>query len=94
MAPIDVCLNIWPTGIGTIRRCGLVGGSVSLWGVGFEVSYVQAILNVAHTLLLLTLDENGELSAPSPATCQPACCHASHHDDNELNTQNCKPAPN
>ena len=22
----------WPTGSGTIRRCGLVGGNVSLWG--------------------------------------------------------------
>ena len=25
-----MCLNAWPTGSGTIRRCGLVGGSVSL----------------------------------------------------------------
>ena len=27
-----MCLNAWPTGSGTIRRCGLAGGSVSLWG--------------------------------------------------------------
>jgi hypothetical protein len=31
-------LNAWPTGSGSIRRCGLVGGSVSLLGVDFEVS--------------------------------------------------------
>ena len=24
-------LNVWPIGNGTIRRCGLAGGSVSLW---------------------------------------------------------------
>ena len=27
-----MCLNAWPKGNGTIRRCGLVGESVSLWG--------------------------------------------------------------
>ena len=27
-----MCLNAWSIGSGTIRRCGLVGGSVSLWG--------------------------------------------------------------
>jgi hypothetical protein len=26
-----------PIGGGTVRRCGLVGGTVSLWGVGFSV---------------------------------------------------------
>jgi hypothetical protein len=26
-----MCLNAWPMRSGTIRRCGLVGGSVSLW---------------------------------------------------------------
>jgi hypothetical protein len=25
-----MCLNAWPMGSGTIRRCGLFGGSVSL----------------------------------------------------------------
>jgi hypothetical protein len=33
MAPHRLmCLNAWPIGSGTIRRYGLVGGSVSLWG--------------------------------------------------------------
>jgi hypothetical protein len=27
-----MCLNAWPIRSGTVRRCGLVGGSVSLWG--------------------------------------------------------------
>ena len=31
-------LNAWPIGSDTIRRCDLVGGSVSLLGVDFEVS--------------------------------------------------------
>ena len=26
-----MCLNAWPIGRGTIRRCGFVEGSVSLW---------------------------------------------------------------
>lgn len=26
----DVCLNVWPIGCGTIKRCVLVGVSVSL----------------------------------------------------------------
>ena len=34
-----MCLNAWPIGSGTVRRCGLAGGSVPLWGAGFEVSY-------------------------------------------------------
>ena len=39
-------------------------------------------------------DQDGELLA-SPAPCLPSGCHASHHDDdNRLNLQNCKPAPN
>ncbi|KAM7318995.1 hypothetical protein ACRRTK_022107 [Alexandromys fortis] len=36
MAPIDSCLNAWPIGSGTIRRCGLVV-TVTL-EVCFEVS--------------------------------------------------------
>jgi hypothetical protein len=39
------------------------------------------------------LDQNAELSAPSPASCLPACCCASCYDENGLNLWNCKPAP-
>jgi hypothetical protein len=28
--PRFTCLNAWSTGCGTIRRCGLVGGSISI----------------------------------------------------------------
>jgi len=44
-----ICLKAWPMGSDSIRRhglfgvgwCGLIGGSVSLWGMGFESSYAQ-----------------------------------------------------
>jgi hypothetical protein len=39
---------------------------------------------VACSFFLLTADQDVELSAPSPAPCLPACCHASCHDDNGL----------
>jgi hypothetical protein len=41
-----MCLNAWPIGSGTIRRCGLIGvGMVLLeevyhWRRGFEVLYM------------------------------------------------------
>jgi hypothetical protein len=92
-------LNTWPIGSGTIRRCCLIGISVTLlkdvchcWGGLQGVTYVQAILSVVHSLSLLPSDQNVELSAPSPAPCLPGCCHASHHDDNGLNLWN-QPQP-
>ena len=30
--PHRLCLDAWPIASGTIRKYGLVGGSVSLWG--------------------------------------------------------------
>lgn len=53
--------------------------------VSFEVSYVQAMPNVTHGLLLLFVDQDVELSALSPAPCLLACYHATCHDDNGLN---------
>lgn len=38
-------------------------------GMDFEVSYVQSMPSVARTLLLLSADQNVELTAPSPAPC-------------------------
>ena len=78
--------------MGRSKRCGLVGGGVSL-GVGFEVSKAYGRLSC---LLSLTVDQDGKLlttalvpcssvSAPSPAPCLPAHCHASRLDDNGLN---------
>jgi hypothetical protein len=52
-------------GSGTISRCGLVEGSVSL-GVGFEVSNAHVWLSVS--LCLLPVDSVVERSAPSPDT--------------------------
>jgi hypothetical protein len=39
------------------------------------------------------LDQDVNLSAPSPAPCHPGFCHVSCHDDNGLNLWNCKPTP-
>ena len=50
-------------------------------GVGFEVSDAQATPSVAHSLLLLEVDQDVELSVPFLAPCLPACCHVSHHNE-------------
>ena len=77
-----ICLNAWPIGSGTIRRCGFIGGVWPSWRLGimveggFEVSYAQAKPSVAHTLLLLPEDQDVELSAPFPAYL-PTCCYTS-----------------
>ena len=51
---------------------------------GFEVSRFQALSSKARSLLQLPVDQDVELSAP-PAPRLPGPCHASCHDDNELN---------
>jgi len=70
-------------------------GGVSLLEVvchcDFEVSY--ATFSVTHSFLLLPVDQDVKLSVPFPEPCLPECCHASHHDDNELNLWNSKPVP-
>ena len=53
-------------------------------GAGFEVSYAQAMSSVAHSLLLLPVDQAVGILAP-PTPCLPACCHASHYDDDLRN---------
>lgn len=69
-----------------IRRCGLVGGGVSL-GVGFEDSK-------AHTILIaISLPHDFgscKILATAPLPCLPACCHAAHHDGHTLTIWNCK----
>ena len=64
--------KIWPPKrVGTIRRCGLVVGSVSLWGWALR-SFAQA----SHESVdfPLPLSQDAGLSAPVP--CLPASCHA------------------
>lgn len=42
MAPIDSqILNAWPTARGTMKRCGLVGGSLSPWGRALRSSMLK-----------------------------------------------------
>ena len=50
---------------------------------GFQVIYAQAMPTAVHSLLLLPVDQDVELSAP-PAPCLPAHCHVSCHGDNGL----------
>ena len=56
-----MCLNAWTMRSGTIRMCGLVGGSVSL-GVGFEVLDPRAWSSV--TLFLPLAGPDVDLPAP------------------------------
>ena len=60
-------------GSGTIRKCSLAGGSMTL-RVSFDSSDSKARPSVPIFLM-----------ATSPAPCLPACCHISYHDDNGLN---------
>ena len=56
---------------------------MSLWGQALGVSYAQ----VTHSpeSLLLPMDQDVKLPAPSPAPCLRGHCCASHHDDTVLN---------
>ena len=61
------------------KGCGSVRETVSL-KVDFEVSKAHTKPKVSFFLCLTDLDV--ELSTTSLATCMPACCYASYHDDN------------
>ena len=74
-----MCVNDWPTGSGTFRRCGLVGGIVSLWGCALKPQVIKIGL-LLHSLLL-PADQDVELSRPSPAPRLPACHHVSYYDE-------------
>ena len=75
-----------PVGSGTIRRCDLVGGGVSLCRQALRAPGAQVLSNVGERVSSwLPSNQDAELSAPSPALFLPACCHVSHHDDNGLN---------
>ena len=52
--------------------------------VGFGVSYAQVKPTERHSLPLLPVGQDTELSAPSPAPCLPASYRVSSHDDNGL----------
>ena len=65
-----------------IRRCGLVGGTMTL-GVGFELS--KAYARPSGSVFLLPVDSDVDLTTASPAPCLPTCRHVSYHEDNGLN---------
>ena len=70
-------------GSGTVRRCGLLGGSVSLWELVFERA--SSNLPGKQSFFCLPLEQDADLSALSLAPGLHAHCHASHRDDNEQN---------
>jgi hypothetical protein len=85
---------------GTIRRCGLVGVGVALFGVSmslgmrFEVSDDQARPRMVFFLPDACQSRCRNLSSySSTMSTMVPCHHASHYDNNELNLWNCKPAP-
>jgi hypothetical protein len=69
-----MCLNVWPIESGTVMRCGLAGGSVSLWGLALSSRKLKS------ALCLLPTNQDVQFSAPSSAPCLPMCCHVSLHD--------------
>jgi hypothetical protein len=71
------CFDI---GSGTVRRVGLDGRSASLWKQALKF-YMLKLCPVWYSLLLLPDDQ--DLLAP-PAPCLPIQCHASCHENNEL----------
>lgn len=52
--------------------------------VGFEVSYAQARPSVAGNLVLLSVDQDVELSVLSPAPCLPIYHHVPYRNINGL----------
>ena len=78
------CLNAWPIGSGIIRRCGLVGGNVSLWGWVLRSSVLKVCCCGIQSPSVACRSRCRILSS-SPAPCLPAQCDALHHDDNGLN---------
>lgn len=66
-------------GSGTIRRCDIVGGSVSLCGVGHETLLLAAWNTV---FCCLPPNQDVEPLATSPAPCLSGYRCASHRDDN------------
>jgi len=44
MVPLDSCSNDWTIGSGTIRRCGLIGGSVFVCVCVYGVYVLPVVL--------------------------------------------------
>lgn len=66
------------------RKCGFVGGSVSLWGGTVGSPMLSSAQHRITASSLLPTDQDVKLSTP-PAPCLPTRCQASHQYDNGLN---------
>lgn len=73
-----MCLNAWPTGSGTIRRCVLVGVGVSL-----ALKFQMLQLGPVSFILPAACQSGCRTLTTSPAPV-PVFQHASHHDENGL----------
>lgn len=68
---------------GTTRKCGHIGGSVSVWGWTLRELPLSCLR--MPVFFCLPTEQDVGLSAPSPEPCLPGCCHASPHLDNGQN---------
>lgn len=79
-----MCLNTWPKGNGTVRICGLVGGSMSL----YERALRSPMLNLhnqwgTQSLLATCISRCRILKSSSTMSAGTLPC--SHHNNNGLN---------
>jgi hypothetical protein len=102
-----MCLNAWPTGSDTIKRCVRVRIGVTFLEETYQYrgSGLWGLLGLKLLSLpkrpscwlpaedpWVPLNQDVEPSAPSRPPCLPGCCHASYHD-NRLSLWHCKLAP-
>ena len=78
-------MNDWPTEIGIVKRYGIVGRSVSLWGQALKFPVVKHSVTHSHLLFPTHLDLSDERIFSLISNNLLAGCQVSHHDDNELN---------
>lgn len=77
--------------LGNIRKCGLVGGAVSL-GVMGGVRF-QKSTSFQSVLCLVVVVLTCKLSATAPVSCLPACCHVLYQVSHGLTLRNWKQRP-
>ena len=74
MGPTDSCVSMVAIGSGTIRRCGLVGRSMSLCRWTLRSLCPSSVQCGTRVSFFLPSEQDIELLVPSLA---PVCCHVS-----------------
>lgn len=85
-----ICLDALPRRNSTLRRCGLVGGTLCLWEQALR-SLTNSCESQNGTQSLSFRSRYRTLS--SSTSCLPACCHGPHHDNNGLTLWSRNPDP-